>query len=128
MRVAACFSTVVFLFVLTTLGAEPATKPGKPAEAAYVAAPNYKPTRNLSQFFAKIKAGKPVTVMGIGGSVTEGHSWAYLSAQWLREQFPGKDIRYVDGAYGGTGPTLTIFRSGETSSRSSRTSCLSNTR
>ena len=34
--------------------------------------PGYKPTRNLSQFFAKVKAGRPVTVMGIGGSVTGG--------------------------------------------------------
>jgi hypothetical protein len=36
--------------------------------------------------------------MGIGGSVTEGHSWAAMSAEWLQRQYPGKQIFYVDGA------------------------------
>lgn len=88
----------------------PATGPAKAEAPTYVPDPNYKPTRDLSQFFAKIKAGKPVTVMAIGGSVTEGHSWAYMAAQWLRKEFPGKDIRYVDGACGGTGPVFCMFR------------------
>ena len=78
--------------------------------ADYKPAPNYTPTRDLSRFFAKIKAGQPVVVMGIGGSVTEGHSWAAMSAEWLQKQFPGKQIQYVDGAYGGTAPWQTIFR------------------
>jgi len=87
-----------------------------PAAAAAWAAdqykpdPKYTPTRNLSRFFAKIKAGQPVVVMGIGGSVTEGHSWAAMSAEWLQEQYPGKQIFYVDGAYGGTPPWQTVFR------------------
>jgi lysophospholipase L1-like esterase len=76
----------------------------------YEPAPNYTPTRDLSRFFAKIKAGQPVVVMGIGGSVTEGHSWAAMSAEWLQKQYPGKQIQYVDGAYGGTPPWQTVFR------------------
>ena len=72
--------------------------------------PNYKPTRNLSQFFAKVRAGRPVTVMGIGGSVTEGHSWAAMAAEWLQKQYPKTHIHYVDGAYGGTGPDAVVFR------------------
>jgi hypothetical protein len=72
--------------------------------------PNYAPSRNLSRFFAKIQSGQPVVVMGIGGSVTEGHSWAAMSAEWLQKQHPGKQIFYVDGAYGGTPPWQTIFR------------------
>lgn len=71
---------------------------------------NYTASRNLSRFFAKIKAGQPVVVMGIGGSVTEGHSWAAMTAEWLRQQYPGKQIGYVDGAYGGTPPWQTVFR------------------
>ena len=75
-------------------------------------APNtpYAPSRNLSRFFAKIQAGQPVVVMGIGGSVTEGHSWAAMSAEWLQKQPPGKQISYVDGAYGGAPPWQTVFR------------------
>lgn len=80
------------------------------AAEEYKPDPNYVPSRNLSRFFAKIKAGQPVVVMGIGGSVTEGHSWAAMSAEWLQERFPGKQIFYVDGAYGGTPPWQTVFR------------------
>ena len=69
------------------------------AAEPYKPSPNYTPSRNLSQFFAKIKAGQPVVVMGIGGSVTEGQSWAAMSAEWLQKQYPGKQIFYVNGAY-----------------------------
>lgn len=48
--------------------------------------------------------------MGIGGSVTEGHSWAAISAEWLQKEYPGRQIRYVDGAWGGRGPDMTVFR------------------
>jgi len=78
--------------------------------ADYKPAPDYLPSRNLSRFFAKVKAGQPVVVMGIGGSVTEGHSWAAMSAEWLQKQYPGRQIFYVDGAYGGTPPWQTVFR------------------
>jgi acyl-CoA thioesterase-1 len=81
-----------------------------PAAEPYKPDPNYSPGRDLSRFFAKIKAGRPVVVMGIGGSVTEGHSWAAMSAEWLQKQYPGKQIFYVDGAYGGTPPWQTVFR------------------
>ena len=80
------------------------------AAEEYKPDPNYAPRRNLSRFFAKIQAGQPVVVMGIGGSVTEGHSWAAMSAEWLQKQYPGKSITYVDGAYGGTPPWQTVFR------------------
>jgi acyl-CoA thioesterase-1 len=80
------------------------------AADGYQPDPDYKPSRNLSRFFAKIKAGQPVVVMGIGGSVTEGHSWAAMSAEWLRKQHPDHQIAYVDGAYGGTPPWQTVFR------------------
>lgn len=76
----------------------------------YAPDPNYTPTRDLSSFFAKLKAGQPVVVMGIGGSVTEGHSWAAMSAEWLRQQYPTSQIHYVDGAYGGTPPWQSVFR------------------
>ena len=48
--------------------------------------------------------------MGIGGSVTEGHSWAAMAAEWLQKQYPKTHIHYVDGAFGGTGPDAVVFR------------------
>jgi lysophospholipase L1-like esterase len=87
------------------------TMPGVVVAAEeYKSDPGYKPTRDLSQFFAKVKAGRSVTVMGIGGSVTEGHSWAAMSAEWLQKQYPNTHIHYVDGAFGGTGPDAVVFR------------------
>ena len=86
------------------------TMPGVVAAEEYKPDPGYKPTRDLSQFFAKVKAGRPVTVMGIGGSVTEGHSWAAMSAEWLQKQYPNTHVHYVDGAFGGTGPDAVVFR------------------
>ena len=71
--------------------------------------PAYKPSRDLSNFFAKIDAGRKVTVMGIGGSVTEGHSWCAMAAEWLQKRYPNQ-VHFVNAAYGGTGPALTIFR------------------
>lgn len=105
----------VLLFAAFSLAAEPATKPAAqptsyPTMENYKPDPNYKPTRDLSRFFAKVKAGRPVTVMGIGGSVTEGHSWAAFSAEWIQKQFPNAKVRYQDGAYGGTGPDAVVFR------------------
>ncbi len=94
--------TLLPLVLLAAAGVE-AAEPYKPD-------PGYFPSRDLSRFFAKIKAGQPVVVMGIGGSVTEEHSWAAMSAEWLQKQYPGKQIFYVDGAYGGTPPWQTVFR------------------
>lgn len=86
------------------------TAAARGAAADYRPDPNYAPSRNLSRFFAKIKSGQPVVVMGIGGSVTEGHSWAAMSAEWLQKQYPGRQFSYLDGAYGGTPPWQTVFR------------------
>jgi len=71
---------------------------------------NWKPTRDLTRFFAKVRAGKPVTVAAIGGSVTTGHSWALIATDWLREQFPTNQIAFFNGAEGGRGPSYAIWR------------------
>ena len=100
-----CVQTVAILAIAASLcrGAETNPPP-------YQIDPNYKPTRDLSQFFAKVKAGRPVTVMSLGGSVTEGHSWCAFATEWLQKEYPNHQIRYVDGALGGRGPDLTAFR------------------
>lgn len=109
-RIAPVASLCVVALFTVCQAAEPAAKPADSTPPPYKPDPNYKPTRNLSQFFQKLREGRPVTVMGIGGSVTEGHSWAAMSAEWLQKEFPGKQIKYVDGAWGGRGPDMTVFR------------------
>jgi acyl-CoA thioesterase I len=99
-------SNLIAIFLTTSL----LTSAAMCNEDEYKPAPNYVPSRDLSRFFAKIKSGQPVVVMGIGGSVTEGHSWAAMSAERLQKRYPHNQISYVDGAYGGTPPWQTVFR------------------
>jgi hypothetical protein len=66
--------------------------------------------RNLVRFFDKCRAGGPVSVAYIGGSITEAHGWRPFTTQWLREQFPKTEIREVNAAIGGTGSMLGVFR------------------
>ncbi len=75
--------------------------------------PDWKPSRDLTRVFAKLRAGEPITVASIGGSVTvvtHQGSWASMATDWLREQFPDNDITHVDGALGGRGPGSSIWR------------------
>lgn len=68
-------------------------------------------TRNLVPFFDKCRAGGPVTVAYIGGSVTAG-SWRPFTTRWLQQQFKDVEIREVNAAIGGTGSALGVFRFG----------------
>lgn len=66
--------------------------------------------RNLVRFFDKCRAGEPVTVAYIGGSITEANGWRPFTTRWLREQFPKTEIREVNAAIGGTDSLLGVFR------------------
>ncbi|XHR27687.1 MAG: SGNH/GDSL hydrolase family protein [Chthoniobacteraceae bacterium] len=64
----------------------------------------------LPNVFAKLKAGKPVNVAYLGGSITEQPGWRILSLKWLREHFPSAKIEPINAAIGGTGSDLGAFR------------------
>lgn len=64
----------------------------------------------LPNVFAKLKAGKPVNVAYLGGSITEQPGWRVLSLKWLREHFPSAKIEPINAAIGGTGSDLGAFR------------------
>jgi lysophospholipase L1-like esterase len=68
------------------------------------------PKRNLVTFFSKCRAGGPVTVAYLGGSITAADGWRPFTTKWLREQFTGADIKEVNAAIGGTGSLLGVFR------------------
>jgi lysophospholipase L1-like esterase len=68
------------------------------------------PKRNLATFFSKCRAGGPVTVAYIGGSITAADGWRPFTTKWLQEQFPGVEIKEVNAAIGGTGSLLGVFR------------------
>ena len=68
------------------------------------------PPRNLVTFFDKCRAGGPVTVGYIGGSITAQNGWRPFTTKWLGEQFKGLQVKEVNAAIGGTGSMLGVFR------------------
>ena len=64
----------------------------------------------LPNFAAKANAGKPVTVVYFGGSITEQNGWRLQSAELLRKLLPNARIKTVNAAIGGTGSDLGAFR------------------
>jgi lysophospholipase L1-like esterase len=68
------------------------------------------PRHNLVRFFDKCRAGGPVSVAYIGGSITEANGWRPFTTKWLREQFPKTEIREINAAIGGTDSLLGAFR------------------
>lgn len=68
------------------------------------------PQRNLVTFFEKCRAGGPVRVAYLGGSITAQNGWRPFTTQWLREQYKDAEIEEVNAAIGGTGSLLGAFR------------------
>jgi len=68
------------------------------------------PQRNLVRFFNKCRAGDPVKVAYIGGSITAQNGWRPFTTKWLKEQFGDTEIEEVNAAIGGTGSLLGAFR------------------
>ncbi|MDQ2800413.1 MAG: SGNH/GDSL hydrolase family protein [Armatimonadota bacterium] len=74
----------------------------------------------LPHVFAKLKAGKPVTIAYFGGSITAGAgasdgektSYRALVGQWFTATFPKSVVTNVNAAIGGTGSDLGAFRLG----------------
>ncbi len=68
------------------------------------------PQRNLVTFFDKCRAGGPVTVAYIGGSITAQNGWRPFTTKWLKQQFKDVEIKEVNAAIGGTGSYLGVYR------------------
>ena len=68
--------------------------------------------KGAGNFLAKMKAGKPVTVAYLGGSITEMSGWRNMTTDWLRKTYPAAEVEEVHAAIGGTGSGLGVFRLG----------------
>ena len=72
----------------------------------------------LPHVFAKLSAGKPVTIVWFGGSITAGAgasdgektSYRALVGNWFQTAFPKSAVTNVNAAIGGTGSDLGAFR------------------
>lgn len=65
----------------------------------------------LPNFFAKLQAGNPVTIVYFGGSITAANNgWRDQSLKWLQQQYTSAPIKQVNAGVGGTGSDLGAFR------------------
>ena len=62
------------------------------------------PARRAAQLVAKLRAGQPVSVAYLGGSITAQPGWRVYSLQWLRRAWPDAEITEVNAAISGTAP------------------------
>ncbi|WP_437185983.1 SGNH/GDSL hydrolase family protein [Planctomicrobium sp. SH668] len=70
----------------------------------------YTPRKGLGNFFAKLRAGGPVKVGFLGGSITAAEGWRVQLQSWLNTEWPNAQIVEINGAIGGTGSDLGVFR------------------
>lgn len=91
---------------------------GAPVQPVSADVPVVVPRGGLPNVMAKLRAGKPVTVVFFGGSITAGAgaskpdetSYRGLVGKWLQDTFPKSKITNVNAAIGGTGSDLGAFR------------------
>jgi len=90
-------------------------------EPATTTAPSYGPfearpftvRRGIGNFAAKLKSGKPITVAFLGGPITAGGGDRGLSAlagNWLRVNYPARDLRLVNAGFVDGGSSLGAAR------------------
>jgi lysophospholipase L1-like esterase len=101
--------------ILSCLVAVTTSRAQEPARLAVVQ------TRGgLPNVFAKLRAGKPVSIVYFGGSITAGAgasksdetSYRGRVGHWFETTFPNSKITNVNAAIGGTGSDLGAFRIG----------------
>ncbi len=57
----------------------------------------------LPNFFSKAKAGAPVRVAYLGGSITAANGWRPLTLAWFKERYPAAEWIEINAAISGTG-------------------------
>jgi hypothetical protein len=67
--------------------------------------------QGLPNFFNKVKAGKPVTIAYIGGSITQGvHCYRTSSARYIQSLYPAVKMKFINAGVSGTGTDLGACR------------------
>lgn len=70
-----------------------------------------RPRNGLPNVFEKLKAGKPVMIAYLGGSITQaGNGYREQSTAWLQKQYPAVRISAINAGVGGTRSDLGCFR------------------
>jgi lysophospholipase L1-like esterase len=68
------------------------------------------PRDGMSNLFAKLEKGGPVTIAYYGGSITAGPGWRTHTLDWFRKQYPQAKINELNASLGGSGSLVGVFR------------------
>jgi lysophospholipase L1-like esterase len=68
------------------------------------------PRDGLRHVLAKLRAGEPVKIAYLGGSITAAAGWRVMSREWFQKEFPRAKVSEIQAAIGGTGSDLGVFR------------------
>lgn len=101
------------LFAAAGLGTLCMPAAAKPApEPVYQPMPAqlFAPRDGLGNLFAKLQAGKDVSIAYFGGSITAQEGWRPKTLKWFRDTYPHSKITEINAAIGGTGSDLGAFR------------------
>lgn len=90
---------------------EPGELPAEQRPSAYHNDRELAVRGGLPNFFSKIKAGMPVTIAFIGGSVTQmDNKYRDQTAKYLKARYPGSTIKFINAGVSGTGSDLGACR------------------
>lgn len=67
----------------------------------------------LPNIFAKLKAGGPVRIAYLGGSITAAAGWRPKTLAWLKAQYPRAEVTEINAAISGTGSDYGACRARE---------------
>lgn len=64
----------------------------------------------LPNFFSRLRAGKPVRIAYLGGSITAANGWRPKTLAWFRAQYPQAEVVEINPAISGTGSDYSACR------------------
>ena len=83
--------------------APPVAEASKPSTHDPLVAEELRVRDGLPNLFAKLKAGGPVRIAYLGGSITAAEGWRVKTTAWFKAQYPGAEILEIHAAISGTG-------------------------
>lgn len=96
---------VLMIVAITACGMAQTQEEFKPVPAQLLQARG-----GLGNVLEKLKAGKEVRIGYFGGSITAAAGWRVKTLKWFQEQYPNAKVSEINGAIGGTGSDLGVYR------------------
>ena len=96
-------AAVLFLASLAATHAAERARSGVPFAHDPNTAEELRVRDGLPNLFAKLKAGGPVRIAYLGGSITAANGWRPKTLAWFQSQYPKAEVIEINAAISGTG-------------------------